>query len=105
VTLQELLNRCKCGVFVTVNQHRNYYETAEQSLDSLSTNEWPPQIEPDVRAEMIRTDTIIEIQFYPDTPIGSYSIYHYSLQGALAECATCFANDRPVNSGETNACQ
>jgi len=33
---KKLLARCKCGVFLIVNEHRDYYETAEQKLEELS---------------------------------------------------------------------
>jgi hypothetical protein len=33
--------------------------------------------------EMIERDTIIELQFYPDTPIGSCTIIHYDLEKCL----------------------
>lgn len=30
-------------------------------------------------------DTIIEIHFYPDTPVGFYKIFHYDLDMAIDE--------------------
>jgi hypothetical protein len=84
--IKRLLARCKCGVFITVNQHRDYYKTATDKLGELECMECPPQYTPEVKARMIETDTIIELQFYPDTPIGSYSVYHYDLDTAL-DCA------------------
>jgi hypothetical protein len=32
---------------------------------------------------MKELDTIIEIHFYPDTPIGGYSIYSYDINDAI----------------------
>lgn len=87
--LAVLLSKCKCGVFLIVNAHRDYYETAEQSLKEKDGYECPPEIEDVVRRIMIETNTIIELQFYPDTPIGSYSIYHYDLDAALTEALGC----------------
>ena len=40
-------------------------------------------IESDVLNKMIETNTMIELQFYPDTPIGFYKIYHYDLEQAI----------------------
>lgn len=99
MTLQELLDRCKAGVYLTVNQHRDYYQTAEVYLAEQDQNECPPQIEPAVRAEMIRLNTIVCLQFYPYTPIGSYEVYHYTVEGALADAALCFADDRGTEHG------
>lgn len=86
---KQLLMRCKCCVFLIVNEHRDYYQTAEQRLDELDMGDCPPEILPEVRKEMIKTDTIIDLQFYPDTPIGSYSIYHYDLDAALEAAIEC----------------
>ena len=83
--LQKILDRCKCGVFLTVNQHRDYYRTAEDALLEKQEYECPPRIDAEVREVMEKTNTIIELQFYPDTPIGSYSIYHYDLEKILDE--------------------
>lgn len=88
--LKDLMSRCKCGVFVTVNEHRDYYVTAEQSLEEMAGYECPPEITDEVRQKMIDTDTIINVHFYPDTPISSYDIYHHDLDAALDEALGCF---------------
>ena len=87
--LKELLTRCKCGVFLIVNEHRDYYQTVEQRLEEVAGYECPPEIAPEVRAAMIATDTMIDLQFYPDTPIRSYRIVHYDLDAALDEALNC----------------
>lgn len=87
--VKELLACCKCGVYLTVNEHRDAYETAEQTLADARRRECPPEIEPDVAARMIETDTIVRLQFYPDTPVGSYQIWHYDLDAALDMALDC----------------
>ncbi len=89
--LSELLSKCKCGVFVSVNEHRDYYQTAEESLKEDDCLECPPEIELEVRSVMIEKNTIIIVQFYPDTPIGSYSIYHHDLDKALDQALNCLS--------------
>ena len=93
--LKELLTRCKCGVFLIVNEHRDYYQTVEQRLEEVAGYECPPEIAPEVRAAMIATDTMIDLQFYPDTPIGSYRIVHYDLDAALDEALNCLTPNAP----------
>lgn len=88
--LKELLSRCKCGVFITVNEHRDYYLTVEQRLEELSCLECPPELTDEIRQKMIETNTIINVHFYPHTPIGSYDIYHYDIDLALDEALSCF---------------
>lgn len=87
--LKDLLSRCKCGVFLTVNEHRDYYNTAAKALEAAKGYECPPTIEPDVEAKMIENDTIVVLQFYPDTPIGSYEVWHYDLDAALEIALRC----------------
>lgn len=87
--LQKLLGKCKCGFHLTVNQHRDYYQTAEEALKEKEGYECPPEIEPEVRQAMIDKNIIVDLQVYPDTPIGSYNIYHYDLEAAIDEALEC----------------
>lgn len=88
--LKELMSRCKATVYVSVNDHLNVYETAAQRLEDAADWECPPEIEPDVRAKIIETNTLVEVHFYPDTPVGSYMIWHYDLDAALDQALACF---------------
>ena len=88
--LKKLLSLCKCGVFVSVNPHRDYYQTAADYLKEMDRFECPPEIPLGVRAQMVASNTTICIQFYPDTPIGSYSVWHHDLEAALDGCLACF---------------
>lgn len=82
--LAQLCEKCKCGVYVFINEHRNYYKTAEFTLSELfDRREDPPEIDSVIRAEMIKRDYIVEIHFYPDTPIGFFCVYHWDLDAAL----------------------
>lgn len=84
--LNKLILRCKCGVHLTINQHRDYYETVEQYFKSNPiTEEDLEDIDKDIYEKMKELNTIIELQFYPDTPIGSYKIYHYDLEMVIEE--------------------
>lgn len=81
--LRRLLARCKCGVYLTVNEHRDNYESAAEVIEDAESMECPPRIDPEVRRVMVETNTIVELHVYPDTPIGSYLIWHHSLDAAL----------------------
>jgi hypothetical protein len=87
--LKKILERCKCGVYLSVNQHRDYYQTAEEKLKELDSFDASDEIDPEVRRVMIETNTVVDLQFYPDTPIGSYKVYHYDLDAALDEAIDC----------------
>jgi hypothetical protein len=100
-TLQRLIDRCACGVTLTVNEHRDVYESVELRLDEYyASMSSPSHVDPEVRAKMIETDTIIDLHFYPDTPIGSYSILHYSLAAALQVAHEILDEARPRGPGE-----
>lgn len=80
---QAILDRCKCGVFLTVNEHRDYYQAAGDFL--VGRDENLPAEQPELFARMVELDTVICLQFYPDTPVGCYVIWHHDLEVALNE--------------------
>ena len=92
--LTKLLARCKCGVHLTVNEHRNVYESAKKVLDSPEADDW--EISNEVRLKIIETNTLISIVFYPDTPIGFYHVLHYDIDAALDEALECLDDDGSV---------
>jgi hypothetical protein len=91
--LKTLLAKCKCGVHLTVNEHRNYYESAEDRLEWYSCLESPPDIPEDVRAEILKSGNIIDLHFYPDTPVGSYHIIHHDIDQALEIAFECLRSE------------
>lgn len=91
--LKLLMSHCKCGVYLTVNEHRDYYQSAEVKLEEYAVRECPPDISDETRAGIVKTDTIIDLQFYPDTPIGFYHVIHYDLDIALDLALACIGMD------------
>lgn len=87
--LKRLLARCKHSVSIEVNDHRDMYQSAENALDDLACLECPPRITDEVRAQIIATDTIVDIHVYPDTAIGSYHIVHHDIDAALDIALAC----------------
>ena len=75
--LQKIVNRCKGGVFLTVNGQRDYYQTADEKIKENA--DLYEDVEPGVLEEMKKRDVIINLHFYPDTPTGFYSLYHFEL--------------------------
>ena len=75
--IETLFKKCKCSVTITYNNHKDGYETVDTYITNLKQNSIidNDDIELDILEKMKELDTIIEIQFYPDTPIGSYTIY------------------------------
>lgn len=87
---KKLLAKCKCSVALEVNGHRDNYQTAEQRLEDFDDLELTEDLDAEVRRKMIETNTIVDLHFYPDTPIGFFKILHYDLDLALAEALSCF---------------
>lgn len=82
--LKIILDKCKASVHLGVNEHKSYYEPVE---DYIAQRE--DVIDADILNKIIETDNLIELQLYPDTPIGFYKIYHYDLDKALDEALEC----------------
>lgn len=84
--LNKLIERCKAGVYITINAHRDYYETVEQHFkNNPSMEEYLQDINPNVYSKMKELNTIVEIQYYPDTPVGFYIVHHYDIERAIDE--------------------
>ena len=64
----------KCGLYLTHNDHRNVYETIEEHYDCHDF------VSPEELKKAIAEDSVWVLQWYPDTPIGSYSILASSLE-------------------------
>jgi len=75
-----LLERCKASVSISVNDHRDYHESIHQHLESQIEK---GEIDKQVLEEMVKRDSLVKVQAYPDTPVGFYSEYHYDLDAAL----------------------
>ena len=57
--LAELMSLCKCGVHLNANEHRNYYQTAEEWFKDHARDECPPEVDPEVKAAMIEQNRVI----------------------------------------------
>ena len=87
--LNELIKLCKYGVHITINNHRDYYETVDEHFSRIFIDEIN-DIPVNIYKKMIELNTIVKIQFYPTTPIGSYTIYHYDIDEAINEALNTF---------------
>lgn len=89
--LKELLSKCEASVSISVNQHRDYYQSVEDYIKerALMDEDLINEIGQDVYEEMKKTNTVVEIQAYPDTPVGSYIVFHYDIDEALDIMLSC----------------
>lgn len=81
--LARLMARCKCGVHLTMNRHRDYYDTIETVLKEIDEQGDSGEIVPGAREEILRTGNLVDLQFYPLTPIGFYRVIHHDVAEAV----------------------
>ena len=77
--IKELKSKCLFGVYISINEHRDVYQTIDEFISHPEVN----YINNDIYNKMIETDTLISITCYPTTPSGCYVSYHYDLEMAL----------------------
>lgn len=94
--LLEIISKCKCGVHLGVNVHKDYYESVGDRMESLTGGDLD-EVPINVLREMAKRDTIVELQFYPNTPVGSYSLYHYDLNVVLDEALAVLNSQEPTH--------
>ena len=79
-TLQELAERCKGDVHLSINNHRSNYWSVKKHLEKIHADDlkyFMPEAQ-----KAIDKDFLVELQFYPDTPIRFYKVIHYDVQEA-----------------------
>jgi len=81
--LARLSSLCKCEVSLIINEHKVYYQTAKYWIDEQVLG--GKYVAPHIKAGCIAEDNTVLLSFYPDTPIGSYTVIHYDLEAALDE--------------------
>lgn len=73
----------KCGLFITHNEHKDYYKTVAETLEDEVIGETCDELNNFVtaveRQKAIETDEMWTLQWYPETPIGSHRIRAASL--------------------------
>jgi hypothetical protein len=74
----------KCGLHLNHNEHKNIYQTAAESIEDGKRMECSASWENEEAKQMaIKTNEIWTLQWYPDTPIGSYYIAAPTLEDLL----------------------
>lgn len=91
--LIRLVERCKGEVIITSNPNRSSYQTADDYLKfrcQSSGEDWSEYLNGEVGLLLYEgikvSENWYEIQFYPDTPIGFFTVYHFDLEQAVKQC-------------------
>lgn len=78
------LPKHKAGLYLTHNEHKDVYETVQQWIeDAHPAYDADHFISPEDMQKCIDTDDCWALQWYPDTPIGSYKVCGSSLEIVL----------------------
>lgn len=75
--------RHACGLYISHNEHRDDYRTVGQAIECglYDRTRFPDDAE---IAACIAADSVWEIHWYPDTPIGFHRVYAATFARALA---------------------
>jgi hypothetical protein len=68
----------KCGLYLTHNEHKNYYETVKEFIVNQDI-----ELTEDEYDKCVINDELWVLQWYPDTPIGSYTVAGSTLEYVL----------------------
>lgn len=74
------LPKHKAGLCIEHNVHKDIYQPIIEAVEEVSTNEWAT---PTSKQRAIETDSLWSIQWYPDTPVGFYTVYGATLEEIL----------------------
>lgn len=87
--INKLDSLCRCGLDISINPHKLNDEVIQYFLSDLESND-DLECDDEVKEEIIKRDTIVQVQFYPSSSIGFYRVDHYDLDKALDICFTFF---------------
>lgn len=88
--MEELIKRCKCGVFLSVNEYRDYCDTIETAIGEKRRAGHEQIIGAELAARMIKEGCLYELQFYPTTPVGFCVVYGTSLDEVVKKALETF---------------
>lgn len=85
--LEKIIKQTKAGFYLTINPHRDYYESILSYLGKRIED-----IDADTLDIMTASDTLIILTVYPDTPVGCLIYYGYNLDKVLDEAIEDYVN-------------
>lgn len=71
------------SLHVSFNSHASSYLSPEDAADEDLFYPGESWVSPDEKAKAIASNSFWSVQWYPDTPIGSYQVVASSLQAAI----------------------
>lgn len=83
----------KCSLSIENNENRNYYESVEEYISRVSSEDFYEFSSPEAKAKCIETDELWTMQWYPDTPTVSKAIAAPTLLDVLLFEASLDSSD------------
>lgn len=90
MTLEQLIERCKGSVYLTANPQRSDYQTVRQWMVAREAD-GGVVADPDETDAFDAVDQLIELQFYPQTPVGFYVVFGCTVDAVLASAEALLA--------------
>lgn len=73
----------KAGLYLTHNQHKDYYETVEEHIKEYMNMSKDDFVSLEDYQKCVDTDELWELQWYPETPIGFHKVNGSTLEIVL----------------------
>lgn len=85
----------KYGLYLIHNKHKDYYQSSKDYIEQREQNKgyhlnWSSETS---REKCIETNQIWELQWYPDTPIGSHEVIGPTFEEVLAKALEIEENE------------
>lgn len=90
-TLEDVANYCKGAVYLRINEFKNDYETLEEHLKKHKEY-YDNDISEEQVDKILQAKIMFNLQFYPDTPVGSCNCYGTTLQEVVNEAMNYLTN-------------
>lgn len=91
MTIDELIAKCKGSVYLKVNDYKNSYHSVDDEFEIKNKQEdcfdWATE---DEKAKIKDSGCLVELCFYPHTPIGQIKIITFSVDDALKQAEEYF---------------
>lgn len=82
----------KAGLYLTHNQHKDYYEKIEDHLQEYPGFDDDNFVSAEDKQKCIDTDELWELQWYPETPVGFHKVCGSTLDVVLKRAMEIDAN-------------
>lgn len=82
--MEEKLPKHEASLHITHNQHKAYYDKIEDYIlqRQIDDEDWAT---PTSKETAIKTDSLWELQWYPNTPIGFNCVYGATLEEVITK--------------------